>query len=321
MKFELTVLGTSAAVPYRDRHLAAQVLNIQEQLFLIDCGEGTQFQMMKFHVKKMKINQVFISHLHGDHFFGLFGVLTSMAMMGRKNALDIYAPAGLEEIVKVVFQNSFYESPFPIHFFTLETEQEVAPILIFENAQVEVFSFPLKHRVPTVGFLFKEKPRSRNIIADKIKQFNIPFQAIKAIKNGSDYVYTEVSNPENSAGVIIPNSELTIDPPKPRSFAYCSDTAYSETVIEAVKNVDLLYHEATFGHEMAAHASITGHSTASEAGTVALKSQAKKLIIGHFSSRYEQLDPLLDEAKTVFPNTVLGIDGRTYFVDSEKVTE
>jgi ribonuclease Z len=319
MKFELTILGTSAAVPYRDRYLAAQVLNIQEQLFLIDCGEGTQFQMMKFHVKKMKINQIFISHLHGDHFFGLFGVLTSMAMMGRKNAIDIYAPAGLEEIVKVVFQNSFYESPFPIRFFEINVNEQLSPI--FENAQVEVFSFPLKHRVPTSGFFFKEKLLPRNIIADKIAQYNIPFEAIKAIKNGSDYVNTEVSNPENSAGVSIPNAELTIDPPIPRSFAYCSDTAYSETVIEAVKNVDLLYHEATFGHEMAAHASITGHSTAIEAATVAHKSQAKKLIIGHFSSRYELLDPLLNEAKTVFPNTVLGIDGMTYSVDLKKGTE
>lgn len=303
MKFELTILGTSAAVPFRNRYLAGQVLNIQDQLFLIDCGEGTQFRMMDFQIRRMKIHHIFISHLHGDHFFGLFGVLTSMAMNGRRDALNIYAPKGLEEILKVVFNNSYYESPFLIQVFEVNTEGVTS---VFDNNVVEVQAFPLAHRVPAVGYFFKEKPFQRNIIAEKITELNIPFDKIKDIKSGSDYITTE--------GVTVPNHELTLAPHKPRSFAYCSDTSYFEPIADVIKGVDLLYHEATFGNEMAAHAILTGHSTALEAGKMAALANAKKLIIGHFSSRYEHLDYLLNEAKTAFPNTILGVDGTTYVV-------
>lgn len=308
MKFELTILGTSAAVPYRNRYLSGQVLNVHDELFLIDCGEGTQFRMAEFQVKKMRINHIFITHLHGDHFFGLFGVLTSLAMNGRREALDIFAPQGLEEIVKVVFQNSYYESPFPIRFHTVDTEGGIAQIL--DTKKLSVYMFPLVHRVPTVGYLFKEKTLPRSILAEKIAEYNIPFTAIKAIKNGADFINTE--------GVVIPNSELTTPPPKPRSFAYCSDTAYFEDIIPHIQGVDLLYHEATFGHEMAAHAEITGHSTAYQAGLMAQKAQVGQLIIGHFSSRYDNLEPLLAEAKTAFEETVLGIDGQVYSVELKR---
>lgn len=308
MKFELTILGTSAAVPFKNRYLSGQVLTLHDQVYLIDCGEGTQFRMMEYHVKRMKINQIFISHLHGDHFFGLFGVLTSMAMNGRKEPIDIFAPRGIEDILEVVFKNSYYQSPFPIRVYEVPTDNtEGVKTLIFENEKLSVYAFPLAHRVPCSGYLFQEKPLLRNMIADKITEYKIPFESIKAIKNGADFVTTE--------GVVIPNRELTLDPLQPRSYAYCSDTAYSESIIESIRGVNLLYHEATFGNEMAAHASMTGHSTALEAGKIAEKAEVQQLIIGHFSSRYEHLDSLLNEAKTVFSNTLLAIDGATYSVE------
>lgn len=309
MTFELTILGTSAAVPYHNRYLAGQVLNVHDEHFLIDCGEGTQFRMAHFQVKKMRINHIFISHLHGDHFFGLFGVLTSLAMNGRKEALDIFAPQGLEEITKVVFQNSYYASPFPIRFHTVNTEGALTQIL--ETKKVTVYAFPLAHRIPTVGYLFKEKTLPRNMLAEKIAEYHIPFTAIKDIKNGAAFTNTE--------GAVIPNAELTTPPPKPRSFAYCSDTAYFEDMIPHIKGVDLLYHESTFGHDMAAHAAITGHSTAYQAGLIAQKAEVGQLIIGHYSSRYDNLEPLLAEAKAAFEETVLGIDGQTYSVEFKKM--
>ncbi len=319
MKFELTILGTSAAVPYRNRYLSGQVLNVHDELFLIDCGEGTQFRMADFQVKKMRINHIFISHLHGDHFFGLFGVLTSLAMSGRKAALDIFSPQGLEEMIKVVFQNSYYESPFPIRFHVVNTENtEGALTQILETKKLTVYAFPLTHRVPTTGYLFKEKTLPRNILAEKIKEYNIPFTAIKDIKNGADFEITNGTSRDSREGLLIPNLELTTPPPKPRSFAYCSDTAYLESLIPHIQGVDLLYHESTFMHDMAAHAAMTGHSTAYQAGLIAQKAEVGKLIIGHYSSRYDDLEPLLAEAKTAFEETVLGIDGQIYVVEFKK---
>ena len=219
MKFELTILGTSAAVPYHNRGLSGQVLNIQDHLFLIDCGEGTQMRLNLSNVKKSKINHIFISHLHGDHVFGLTGVLTSMAMESRKHGLTVFGPKGIEEYVMTIFRLTYYVSPFPIQF--VEIDDTITTQLI-DNEVFEVKSFPLKHRVPTVGYVFREKSLERNIIAEKIKEYNIPFTAIKAIKRGADFTNTE--------GGVVPNEELTIAPPKPRSFAYCSDTAFDSTI-------------------------------------------------------------------------------------------
>jgi ribonuclease Z len=304
MKFELTILGTSAAVPYHDRWLAGQFLNIQDHYFLIDCGEGTQFRIKELGLKISKVNHIFISHLHGDHCFGLFGILTSMAMSGRKDALNIFSPVGLEDMVKAVFYNTQYVSPFPIHFNTVNTEGVTQ---VLENQQLTVETVPLKHRIPTVGYIFKEKPFLLNIRPEKIEAYNIPFSEIKKIKGGADF------NTLN--GETIPNAELTLPPIKPRSFAYCSDTSYLETLIPHIQGVDLLYHEATFSHDMAAHAEMTGHSTAQQAATIAQKANVKKLVIGHFSSRYTDLTVLLNEAKLVFENTVLGIDKEVYVIE------
>jgi ribonuclease Z len=316
MKFELTILGTSAAVPYKDRYLAGQILNIQEELFLIDCGEATQFRFRDFGIRHSKMNHIFISHLHGDHCFGIFGLLTSMAMVGRENPLHIYAPEGFEEMVEAVFKATYYKSPFHLHFNVLNTEGYA---LILENEKITVHSFPLNHRVPTCGFVFKEKPFRKNILPEKIKELNLDVEAIVAIKNGFDY--KNIHNPDASGteGLLIPNSELTKPPLLPRSYAYCSDTTYFEPILPYIKNVDLLYHEATFLNDMKEHAFKVGHSTAFEAGVIAQKASVQKLIIGHFSSRYDDLSLLLEEAKTQFEQTELGIDGRIYSVELKRL--
>lgn len=304
MKFELTILGTSAAVPYKDRYLAGQILNIHNELFLIDCGEATQFRFRDLGIRYSKIKHIFISHLHGDHCFGIFGVLTTMAMMGRVEALHIHAPEGMEEMIEAVFKATYYKSPFTIHHKRLNTEGYE---LILENEKMTVHSFQLDHRVPACGFIFREKTLPKNIIPEKIKELNLSYDAIKAIKQGSDY--------KNTEGVVIPNASLTKPPLSPRSFAYCSDTRYFEPILPYIKGVDLLFHEATFMDDMREHALETGHSTALQAGLIAEKAEAQKLIIGHFSSRYDDLSVVLAEAQRAFKNTVLALDGFRYDVD------
>jgi ribonuclease Z len=308
MKFELTILGTSAAVPYKNRFLSGQILNVQNELFLIDCGEAIQFRFLHLGIKHSRLNHIFISHLHGDHCFGIFGLLTSMAMMGRENALHIYAPEGLKSMVEAVFKATYYQSPFKIHFYVLNTE---GAALVFENEKLSVISFPLNHRVPTCGFVFREKPFFKNIISEKIKELSLDFESIKAIKKGFDY--------ENTEGVVYPNDTLTLPPLLPRSFAYCSDTTYFEAILPYIEGVDLLYHEATFLNDMKEHAFDAGHTTAFEAGLIAQKASVNQLIIGHFSARYDDLEALLFEAKTQFPNTVLGIDGQSYSVELKRL--
>ena len=303
MKFELTILGTSAAVPYRNRFLSGQVLNIHDRLFLIDCGEGTQMRLTDLGIKKSKINHIFISHLHGDHIFGLLGVLTSMAMASRKHKVTIFSPEGLEELVLTTFRLTNYISPFRIEF--VEVDDTINTQLI-DNEMLTICSFPLKHRVPAVGYVFKEKPFDRRMRVEKIGEYNIPFSDIKAIKKGTGFMNTE--------GVIIPNAELTLSPPNPRSFAYCSDTAYDEAIATHIYGVNLLYHETTFLNDMLKQAEITGHSTALQAGQMAKLAQVGQLVTGHYSSRYDDLSFILAEAKQAFENVVLGIDGETYNV-------
>lgn len=305
--FSLTVLGTSAAVPYKNRYLAGQVLNVHDQLFLIDCGEGTQFRMSEFNIKRHKINHIFISHLHGDHFFGLFGILTSLAMNDRTEPIYIYSPAGLKDIVDTLFEKSYYFSTFPIIFQELDT---IKSNLIFENNILTVHSFPLSHRIPTVGYIFREKPGVLNIRSEKIEEYKLSFEDIKSIKKGNDYTTISCE--------LIPNSELVMPAYKTRTYAYCSDTKYNENIIPFIHNVDLLYHESTFMDNMKEHAKFTGHSTTVQAATMAKKASVQKLVLGHFSSRYTDLELLLAEAKTVFPDTVLGIDGETYTVEQQR---
>lgn len=298
MDFSFTSLGVSAAQPAYGRRLAAHVLCIEPELFLIDCGEGTQFQLNAFGVKRHRIRHIFISHLHGDHFFGLIGLLTSMGMNDRSEPLTIHAPAGLEEMIGLQLRLTGSVLPFSISYRPLTFDGLKC---ILETERLEVFSFPLDHRTPACGFLFREKPLPLNIIPEKIAEYGLSFERIRAVKSGSDL--------ELPGGRVIPNEELTLPPYKPRSFAYCSDTAYSEAIVPFIKGVDLLYHESTFLDRDAELAALTWHATAAQAARIALLAEAGQLVIGHFSARYYDLGEHLDEAREIFPRTILAEEG------------
>ena len=298
MSFSLTILGSSSALPTSKRFSTAQVMNMLERFFLIDCGEGTQIQLRKFKIPFGKINNIFISHLHGDHFFGLLGLLSTFNLIGRENQLNIYCPAELEDILNCQF--NYFENNFtfniiyhPLNF----NNQEV----IYEDDKLTVKSFPLNHKIPTCGFLFEEKQKPKNIIKEKIQQLHISIKDIVKIKQGNDFIAGN--------GKIYKNTELTFPPAKPLSYAYCSDTAYCEDVIPIIKNVDLLYHEATFMNDMKERAMQTFHSTTIDAATIAKKADVNELIIGHFSARYKDIEPVIQETKNIFPNSIAAEDG------------
>jgi ribonuclease Z len=270
---------------------------MRDKQYMIDCGEGTQIRMRQMNVKTNRMGHIFISHLHGDHVFGLIGLISSFGMLNRTADLHIHSPEGLEQILEPQLRFFCDEIPFKVIFHAFNPKQHA---LIFEDRSVEVFSIPLKHRVPTAGFLFNEKPRDRHIIRDMIDFYNIPTWRIPKIKQGEDFVTEE--------GEIIANERLTTSPEKPKRYAYCSDTAYSEKIIPLIADVDLLFHEATFMQDELVRAKTTQHSTANQAATIALKANAAKLIIGHYSARYASKKGLLAEAKAVFENTVAGED-------------
>lgn len=305
MKFQLTILGCSAAYPANGLFTTSQVLNINEKYYMIDCGEGTQAQLRKYRIKASKIDHIFISHIHGDHVLGLPGVIGSFGLLGRVTPLHIHCPKGVKEFVKAFLEHTKVRKLlYPLHFHVHESDE---PTLLLDNEDLTVTTIPLKHDAPTTGFLFKEKERPRKMRKEIIDKYNIPFQVIPAIKEGADFTTTD--------GQIIPNSELTKAAKTPRSYAFCSDTAYTETILPQIKNADLLYHEATFGDEKLEDLQERNiHSTARQAGQIAQKANAKRLIIGHFSPRYKDLDVLLTQAKSVFPKTDLAIDGRIFHV-------
>lgn len=307
LPFELTLLGTNAATPAFDRHPSAQVLCVQDHYYLIDCGEGTQMQMLKYAVKRSKIKQIFISHLHGDHVYGLIGLLNSFALNGRSTPLAVFGPEGLEEMIMIQVKYGGGGFPYPLEFHVVDCSSSG---VIFEDHLLSVQSIPLVHRVPTSGFLFKEKQRPRNIIGEKIIAYQIPYSEIPGIKSGADFILPD--------GRIISNSELTIDPPEPRSYAYCSDTRYSETILPIIKGVDLLYHESTFCADMQEQAEASMHSTALEAATIAKKAGIKKLLLGHFSSRYRDVSPFEEEARSVFAEAYIGVEGETHAVEVKR---
>jgi ribonuclease Z len=303
MKFEVTILGSSAAFPANGLFTTAQVLNINDNYFLIDCGEGTQIRLREYHIKYSKINHIFISHVHGDHILGLPGLLGSFGLLGRKEALHIHCPKGVKEFVEAFIQYSnVRKMEYPIHFHIHQSNE---PQVILETKTLTVTTIPLRHDAPTAGFLFKEKERPRNMIKEKIEEYDIPFQQIPFIKNGADF---QLPN-----GKIVPNSELTKIALPPRAYAFCSDTAYNETMLPLIENVNLLYHESTFGDEKVEDLKMRNiHSTARQAATIAQKAKVEKLILGHFSPRYKDLSVLLRQAKEVFPNTELALDGRIF---------
>ncbi|HEX2920890.1 MAG TPA: ribonuclease Z [Bacteroidales bacterium] len=302
---KLTILGSSSALPTSERYPSAHVLNAHERLYLIDCGEGTQIQLRRSKIRLNKINHIFISHLHGDHVFGLYGLLSTFSLMNRVAPLRLYAPENYRSILFSHLADFDIKLGFQIDVVPLKGKD---PIQILDDKYITVTSFPLEHRVPAFGFLFREKQLQRNIIKEKISEYNIPGIRIPAIKNGNDYV-----NPD---GIIIKNDELTLPAPEPLSFAYCSDTKYFSRLSSFVRGVTLLYHEATFDKTLEKLADITGHSTTSDAAKVAAEADAKSLIIGHFSSRYKDVSFLVDEAREIFPATLQAIDGHTYDISS-----
>jgi len=304
---KLTVLGTSSALPTSERFPSAHVLEVHERLFLIDCGEGTQLQLRKNRIRLGKINHIFISHLHGDHVFGLYGLLSTFSLMGRENPLHLYAPEHLGNILNSHLNDFDIHLRFEIDFIPL-TKKE--PVLILDDKYITVTSFPLQHRVPAFGFLFREKISDRNIIKEAIAKFRIPQVRIPAIKKGEDFI--------TSDGIVIKNDEITLPPREPLSYAYCSDTMYFKRLADYVSGVSLLYHEATFDMSKTELASLTGHSTTLDAAKTASDAKADCLIIGHFSSRYRDTSFLVEEARTLFPNTLGAIDGQSYEVGNMK---
>ncbi len=306
MTFELTILGSSSATPTSERYPTAQVLNILGRYFLIDCGEGTQMQIRRSKIGFGKIRNIFISHLHGDHFYGLIGLISSFNLLGISNDLHIYAPSQIKDIIQPQLDFLRGEMQFRVLFHPLDFKK---PRLIFEDKKVEVISFPLKHSIPCCGFIFREKPADLNIKKEAISHYQIPVAQIRAIKKGADFTSAE--------GELIPNEKITIKPAPARSYAFCSDTAFFPTIVKTIQGVNLLYHESTFTETMRDWANKTLHSTAKDAATMARLANADQLILGHFSSRYKSVNPFLEEAKEVFPNTIAAEDGKSYRINQK----
>jgi len=298
MNFNVTTLGVSSALPTSKRFPTAHVLDVHGHLFLIDCGEGTQIQLRRFKHKLSRLDNIFISHLHGDHFFGIFGLLSSLSLLNRKNNLNIFAPEGLQKIL------TSEHSPIDIEQLSYKIvfkNHKPGHSKIYEDKRISVEAFSLKHRIASWGFVFRETQKTPNIIKSKISEYNLSISEIVKIKYGADL--------RTEDGTIIKNEELTTPATKARSYAFCTDTVYLEKIIPIIKEVDLLYHEATFLHSEKKQAQLSYHTTAKEAGILAKKANVKQLLIGHFSARYKILDELKEEAKTEFENTVLAYEG------------
>ena len=303
LPFNLTILGSSSATPTSERNPTAQLLAHGEKLFLIDCGEGTQVTLRRMHIHFQRIKHIFISHLHGDHFYGLIGLISSMHLLGRTKPLFIYGPPMLKEILDLQLKASLTTLLYPLEFRETQADK---PEVIFEDELISVSSFPMLHRIPTTGFLFREKPYERKIRRDVIELLKIPVHLIPKIKAGADYIAED--------GTVHANPLITIDPPAPRTYAFCSDTAYFEDILPIIQGADLLYHESTFMNNREQNASEKFHSTTGQAAIIACKAGVKRLLIGHYSARYDDLQPLLYEARHVFPNTELAEDGKIFDV-------
>ena len=293
-KFEPHILGCGSALPTTRHFATSQVLNVRDKLFMIDCGEGCQMQFRRSRLKFSRLNHIFISHLHGDHCFGLLGLISSFGLLGRTADLHIYSPAGLEELLQPMLKFFCDNLPYKVFFHAFEPKR---PTLIYEDRSLTVTTIPLKHRIACCGFLFAEQPTLNHIIRDMVDFYEIPLYELNRIKSGEDYVTAD--------GTVVPNARLTIPADPPRKYAYCSDTIYRESVIEQIKEVNLLFHEATFAQKEQARARETFHTTAEQAATIAKKANVKQLVIGHFSARYEDESVLLEEAQMVFPETIL----------------
>ncbi|RNA62798.1 ribonuclease Z [Chryseobacterium nematophagum] len=295
MSTYLTILGFNSAIPTISSSPTAQLLEMEERYFLIDCGEGTQVQLRKAKAKFSRINHIFISHLHGDHCFGLPGLIASFRLLGRDTPLHVYGPKGIKQMLDTIFTITETHRGFEVVYHELEQNSSEK---IYEDNRVEVYTIPLDHRIYCNGYLFKEKPKDRHLNMSEIMKYDeIEVCDYHNLKAGKDFVLND--------GYVLKNDVLTTEPVPPVSYAFCSDTRYLEKVIPIIKNVTVLYHESTFLHDLKEMADYTGHSTAMEAATIAQKAEVGKLILGHFSNRYADLTVFTDEARNIFPNTFL----------------
>ena len=295
----LTILGNNSAIPAHGRNPTAQVLQTQDENYLIDCGEGTQVQLSKYKIKKSKINKIFISHLHGDHYFGLIGLVTSMGLSGRVSDLHIYGPAMLEQIIQIHLDAATTTLPYKIYFHIVNKETEIA-----NDKRITVKAFKVNHRIECYGFKFTEIKNPRKIVPELVKNYEIPEAYYGELQKGKNYT--------TKRGTIINNEDVTIAADIAKSYAFCADTLYDESIAEKVSGVDLIYHETTYLKDLEQRAAERFHSTTTQAANIAKLAKAKKLIIGHFSSKYDALDSFLEETKEVFENTELAIEGACF---------
>jgi len=297
--FGVTILGNNSALPAYNRHPTAQVVTMNEHLFLIDCGEGTQMQMSKYKIKRSRINHIFISHLHGDHYFGLAGLITSMGLFGREQDLHIFSPNGLQQIIQLQIQVANMALPFKLIFHTIENEG-----ILIEEEKFRVKCFAVQHRIPCWGFIFQEIKKPRKVNNEAAIQHQIPAAFYNQLKEGKDYI--------NKLGETIANELVTIANTAAASYAFCADTVYLPSIAEKLQKVSTIYHEATYLKDLKERALLRFHSTTEDAANIALQANTKRLLIGHFSSKYEDLSPFLAEAQAIFSNTELALEGTTF---------
>jgi ribonuclease Z len=297
----VTILGNNSAIPAHGRHPTAQIISTQDDLLLFDCGEGTQIQILNYKIRRSRINHIFISHLHGDHYFGLIGLLSSFALLNRVQPLHVYGPAALQGLLDQQFQLSEIHIPFPYHFHAIEKDG-----LLLETPNYIVSCFSTKHRIECRGFIIRQKKRNRKILKNRADSRDIPFNLYALLQEGKDVTL------EN--GTVIKNEEVTIASPPPKSYAFTADTLFDPSLIEQIQGVDLLYHEATYPHALADKASARFHSTTKEAAEIAKRAGVKKLLIGHFSAKFDDTSAFEEEAKEVFPYSEAAIEGTTYLV-------
>lgn len=297
----VTILGNNSAVPAFNRHPTSQVVSQDGTNYLVDCGEGTQIQMIKYKVRRGKISHIFISHLHGDHYYGLIGLLNTFGLLSHLQDLHVFGPAPLKEIIELQLQVAETHLPYALHFHTI-----TGNATLVDNEQITIKCFRTDHRIPTYGFTFEEKMRKRKLLIDKVREAEIPQSFYSSLQEGLDYTRPD--------GSILRNDVVTTAPAPGNKYAFCADTRYDERIVDHIRGFDMIYHETTYLDNLQEQAYHRFHSTTKQAATIALKAGVKRLLIGHFSSKYSELDPFLDETRSVFPNTSLAMEGQTYEV-------
>ncbi|HJT73852.1 MAG TPA: ribonuclease Z [Chitinophaga sp.] len=301
--FAVTILGNNSAIPTLERHPTAQIVTCNEQLLLIDCGEGTQLQIARYKIKRSRLRYIFISHMHGDHYFGLIGLINTLSLLGQKEPLTVFGPPELETILHLQLECSGTILQFELIFVPLREENQG---VILEDKELRVSFFPVHHRIPCFGFIIEMQKRKRKIIPDQARAYEIPAAYFSHLQEGADY--------QRKDGLLVKNDWVTLPPPPGKRYVYFADTQYSEDLAVYAQNADLMYHETTYLQQLEERAAERFHSTTTQAATLALKAKAKRLIIGHFSSKYTELSGFEEECRQVFPNTDLALEGTTYLI-------